>query len=88
MEPSHRRKGHLGMRRGLEGRVSRLLHQLVQILGMRFLLRGVDLSHPETCKFRKILKLLFSIQELARTVAFMPPCIISVLLSALVTASI
>jgi hypothetical protein len=44
-------------------------------------------SHPETCEFRKILKLLFLIQELDKTDAFMLPCIISILLSALVTQS-
>jgi hypothetical protein len=46
MEPPHRRRGHMGMRRGLEGRVSRLLHRLIRISGTRFLLRGVGLSRP------------------------------------------
>jgi hypothetical protein len=55
---------------------------------MRFLLRGVGLSCPETCEFRKILKLLFLKQALARAVAFILPCIVSVLLSALVTESV
>jgi hypothetical protein len=49
--------------------------------------RWWPLSHPETCKFRKNLKLLFLIQELAR-IAFMLPYIIFVLLSALVIESV
>jgi hypothetical protein len=87
IEPPHRRRGYLGVRGRLEGRVSRLLRKLVWISGMRFLLRGVGLSHPETCEFRKILKLLFLTQELARDVAFMLPCIIFLLLNALVIES-
>jgi hypothetical protein len=46
------------------------------------------MSHPETCEFMKILKLLFLMQELARDVAFMLPCIIFVLLSAVVIESV
>jgi hypothetical protein len=75
----------MGMRRILEGRVSRLLCDLVSISGTVFLLRGVGLSRPETCEFREILKLLFIMQGLARAIAFTLPCIISTLLSALVT---
>jgi hypothetical protein len=88
MEPPQRRRGHLGMRRRLEGKVSRLLCKLVQISGTRFLLRGVGLLRPETCEFRKILKLLFLKQALAKAVAFILPYIISVVLSALVTECI
>jgi hypothetical protein len=88
MEPPHRRRCHLAMRRRLEGRVFRLLLKLVRILGTRFLLSGVGLSRPETCEFTKILKLICLMQGLARVVAFMLPCIIYVLLSTVVTESI
>jgi hypothetical protein len=88
MEPPHRRRCRLATRRRLEGRVFTLLLKLVRISGTRFLLRGVDLSHPETCEFRKNLKLIFLMQGLARVVAFMLPCIIYVLLSTVAAESI
>jgi hypothetical protein len=57
------------------------IFQLLDAHGLR------SLSRPETCEFTKKLKLLFLTQELARDVAFMLPCIIFVLLSALVIES-
>jgi hypothetical protein len=82
MEPPHRRRGHVGARGGLEDGVSRLFRELVRISGVRFILRGVGLSHPKTCEFRKKFKTFNFF------VAFMLPCIIFVLLSFLVFESV
>jgi hypothetical protein len=52
----------MGERRRIESIVSRLLFQTIRVSGVRFVLRGVGLSHPKF-EFEKNLKLFNKICE-------------------------